>query len=337
MVEELERLVLEGELEEALEEASDILEEYPNAHRIRLFKAKTSLREEESRMELDKLLDKLPKGDLKEDALWEYARLDYLCGQFASAVKLLRTLLAEYPDSERTREILLLLGQSLLLDGQNSDAAGMFYRVILKYPDSPEAHLATLGVGHVYINRNQLEPAETQFRMIADDQDSVYREEAYYKLAELYKNAGDLRKAVRMYQTITDKFPGSPQAQQAKMVLNQLPEASQLKKSTEPTPTTEEESFQEKEEPEFAPERIQGTVYMVQVGAFARIKYAERMKEDMEAKGYPAKVYTNASGAKTIHRVRLGPYETREEAAQTVNRLDEKENIFSYIVKTELD
>ncbi len=55
-------------------------------------------------------------------------------------------------------------------------------------------------------------------------------------------------------------------------------------------------------------------LYMIQVGAFSDYQNAERARQMAEAAGQVA-VDTRQSGAGELHRVRVGPFATREEAA----------------------
>jgi rare lipoprotein A len=54
--------------------------------------------------------------------------------------------------------------------------------------------------------------------------------------------------------------------------------------------------------------------YVVQVGAFADLQNAERARQGAEAAG-PVAIDTRQSGSGELHRVRVGPFATREQAA----------------------
>jgi cell division protein FtsN len=55
-------------------------------------------------------------------------------------------------------------------------------------------------------------------------------------------------------------------------------------------------------------------VYFVQVGAFTRSEEAEQQRAKLALLGYTAKITEREQSGRTIYRVRLGPYETRDEA-----------------------
>ena len=57
--------------------------------------------------------------------------------------------------------------------------------------------------------------------------------------------------------------------------------------------------------------------YVLQVGAFQDPKKAERLRKDLNAKGYAVSITTVSPGpGRTFSRVRLGPYTTKEEAEE---------------------
>jgi cell division protein FtsN len=64
-------------------------------------------------------------------------------------------------------------------------------------------------------------------------------------------------------------------------------------------------------------------VYFVQVGAFTRTEEAEQLRAKLALLGYTAKITERELSGRTIYRVRLGPYETRDEADGAQVRLTE--------------
>lgn len=64
-------------------------------------------------------------------------------------------------------------------------------------------------------------------------------------------------------------------------------------------------------------------VYFVQVGAFTRTEEAEQQRAKLAMNGYAAKVTEREQSGRTVYRVRVGPYETREEADGVQTRLQD--------------
>ncbi|MBQ0960548.1 SPOR domain-containing protein [Ideonella sp. 4Y11] len=62
-------------------------------------------------------------------------------------------------------------------------------------------------------------------------------------------------------------------------------------------------------------------IYFVQAGAYSNADDAEQQRARLAMQGMTAKVTEREQGGRTVHRVRLGPYETRAEAEGLQDRL----------------
>lgn len=65
----------------------------------------------------------------------------------------------------------------------------------------------------------------------------------------------------------------------------------------------------------------EGFVYFVQVGAYSSGDDAEQQRAKLALQGFGAKVSEREQGGRTIHRVRLGPFDNQTEAASAQERL----------------
>ena len=61
--------------------------------------------------------------------------------------------------------------------------------------------------------------------------------------------------------------------------------------------------------------------YFVQTGAYARTEEAEAQRGKLALLGYAARVTEREQAGRTVHRVRLGPFEDRGEADSTKEKL----------------
>lgn len=62
--------------------------------------------------------------------------------------------------------------------------------------------------------------------------------------------------------------------------------------------------------------------YFVQAGAFGRVEDAEAQRAKLAMSGYAARVTEREQSGRTVYRVRLGPFEKKEEAAQVKDKLE---------------
>ncbi len=77
-----------------------------------------------------------------------------------------------------------------------------------------------------------------------------------------------------------------------------------------------------------------GPGFAVQVSIFETRKEADRLAQQLVAKGYPAFVLDPAKGvAKPIYRVRVGKYKTRQDAEEIQARLQKNEQFTPWIAR----
>ena len=62
--------------------------------------------------------------------------------------------------------------------------------------------------------------------------------------------------------------------------------------------------------------------YFLQVGAFRNPEEAEQLRAKLLLQGLQAKVSEREQGGRVVHRVRLGPFERRDEAEKARDRLE---------------
>jgi cell division protein FtsN len=62
--------------------------------------------------------------------------------------------------------------------------------------------------------------------------------------------------------------------------------------------------------------------YFVQAGAYGRVEDAEQQRAKLAMMGLQAKVTEREQAGRTVYRVRVGPYEKREEANSAKEKLD---------------
>ncbi|MBC7956046.1 MAG: SPOR domain-containing protein, partial [Cytophagales bacterium] len=62
--------------------------------------------------------------------------------------------------------------------------------------------------------------------------------------------------------------------------------------------------------------------YFVQAGAFGRPEDAEAQRAKLAISGWAAKVTEREQSGRTVYRVRLGPFEKKEEATQIKEKLE---------------
>lgn len=116
-------------------------------------------------------------------------------------------IVQEFPDFERSDEVLFFLGTTLMEEGQDRKALVAFKRLVQKYPQSrylPDAYLA---FGEYYFNnskgrREELLKALEAYKKAAEFPESQGYAFAIYKQGWCYFNLGDYPKAKDMFKTV---------------------------------------------------------------------------------------------------------------------------------------
>jgi cell division septation protein DedD len=81
-----------------------------------------------------------------------------------------------------------------------------------------------------------------------------------------------------------------------------------------------------------APKPVPAGHFAVQVGAFAESEGAERLADDLRAKGFPVYVSPGAAAGGPRWRVRVGPHATREAAEQAADELERREKLPTWVL-----
>lgn len=63
------------------------------------------------------------------------------------------------------------------------------------------------------------------------------------------------------------------------------------------------------------------TGLFIQAGAFWRVEDAEQQRAKLAMLGFSARIFEREQNAQTLYRVRLGPFETRDDTTPTLDRL----------------
>jgi TolA-binding protein len=140
---------------------------------------------------------KAEKAELSGKAK-EYGKL--AMGQYTKIVQ-------EYPNFERSDEVLFFLGQFLMEDGQDKKALVVYERLVKKYPKSKFLPDAWLAFGEYYFNnskgkRPELERALESYKRAAEFTESQVYAYALYKQGWCYFNMADYPAAKDKFKTV---------------------------------------------------------------------------------------------------------------------------------------
>jgi hypothetical protein len=72
--------------------------------------------------------------------------------------------------------------------------------------------------------------------------------------------------------------------------------------------------------------------FSIQAATFRELENAEKLRDELLYKGYPARIEDSSSGDKKWYRVLVGRYQTRSDSLSVAKELRERERIFYMIV-----
>ncbi|WP_257458128.1 tetratricopeptide repeat protein [Archangium lipolyticum] len=161
----------------------------------------------------DELIEAMNRGDSAAQSRAKAGKAELLTRQKQYgklALEQYTKIVQDYPDFERSDEVLFFLGTYLMEDGQDRKALVAFKRLVEKFPKSKYIPDAYLAFGEYYFNnskgkRADLEKALAAYKKAAEYPESqvyafaLYKQGwCYFNLAD-YTNAKDKWKAVVLY------------------------------------------------------------------------------------------------------------------------------------------
>ena len=215
------------------------------------------------------------------------ARISFLREEYQQTVRECeRLLLGKRLDSNTKAELYYLIGVSYLKQDSFSRAKDSLLRVISRYPQTEFADDAYLSLGDGYLLGNKIDVALKTYRtLLAKYPGSELLHLVYYRLGECYYRNGRWGNARNYLNKVTQKYPLSFEADLAKDLLEE------------------------------------GLYFTVQVGAFVNKGNAQELCNKLIARNYPAYISSLNKRDKTFYRLRVGKFDSREQAKLTKNRL----------------
>ncbi len=100
-------------------------------------------------------------------------------------------------------------------------------------------------------------------------------------------------------------------------------------------PETEDDTVKEKEQKPSKPSPSPDKLYTVQIASIGDREKAEKMVIDLIGKGYDAYSYETDIKGKIYYRIRCGKFQSREEALNYAQRLEEQEGFKGFVSRVE--
>jgi len=183
-------------------------------------------------------------------------------------------------------------------------------------------------------------------KLIAASRDQPNLDELYYFLALSYLKDGNYLRSWDIFEIIINEFPKSNYLEEAKVGLadtyflrQDYPRAKQAYSQLLGSTRNEKLKFlldsrlklcadKSSQAPALPQEKIvqksEGPEYSVQVGAFVSEANAQKLAQDLSAKGYASYSERATQDGKNIYRVKAGKFAAREEAQALETKLNKE-------------
>lgn len=175
--------------------------------------------------------------------------------------------------------------------------------------------------------------AAKYYQMVLDNfPKSEWADDALYRIYLYYYSLGLARTAELKMQQLRKDYPRSPYIKTPAMA--QVPPEEQR---TDERPTAQPQPVAP---PAVPPVKVPGgdevpmptKGYVIQVGAFASLENAMRLKAFFEELNYPVEVQNKVRGGRSLHLVWVGNFTTADEARKFGSEIKSKHNIESIVV-----
>lgn len=160
------------------------------------------------------------------------------------------------------------------------------------------------------------EAAKTYQSIVDNFPKNEWADDALYRLYQYYYSVGLYKTADQKLAQLKQDYPFSAYA--AEKAIVQEPRAIVQEQPVEVKPVGAVPKFTSK--------------FTVQVGAFSTFQNAEELRSKFETEGYLSNIFTHTAAGKKIHRVWVGEFQTKEEAARFSDEIRKKFKLESIVV-----
>ncbi len=155
-------------------------------------------------------------GTVAEQQDYTFAIGLYRDSQYQLALEQFKKFLRNYPNSQRSDEILFLSGECLLQEHLYNSALSDYQRVMDKYPGSGYYERAELRSGEVYLQLNKLDKSERLLKdVLSKSNDDDLKGEACYKLGQIFVAQENYNDAIKYFDLCYEGYKNSSYADYA--------------------------------------------------------------------------------------------------------------------------
>ena len=163
---------------------------------------------------MQQLVNRYPKSDYADEALYEIARVRMALEQHSEAAEAYGQLLDKYPRSDKARSASIERAMAYRNMHDYAHAIEAYKHTIERYPASQEAYLAVEGLEAVYVETNRVDEFVAYSKQLSklNMQVATKDDSLAYAAAELQYRQGNAEAALQHYMPLSERV-GSPYAE----------------------------------------------------------------------------------------------------------------------------
>jgi tetratricopeptide (TPR) repeat protein len=247
-------------------------------------------------------------GDEELEARLELAKIRYASGDYQEVIDLLSSVKPRFRCEECYESIYLRA-----LAWRHISELGVARREFQKVDRGPFLEWSYIALAEIDMIEGDIEKAIDRYETIGG---SHAYPMAGFKLGECYEILGDRAKAEKAFRTVLHHFPRSLEASKAKEKLRYLGNASARRERREGGGAREEPGQV------IGESIVRGTGFTLQLGSFSERENAIRLAEEIGVHISGVRVERAEHSGAVWHRVRIGVFQSREEAEREAQRLE---------------
>jgi len=273
-----------------------------------------------------KLIEKYPNSSFLGKAHFQLGQLYYFQGNYDKALENFGRIIVTYTSDDIYWITRYWRCKALMAKGDYETAINSLNSLL----DSAFRELGKdtilMALGSCYMFMEKYDKAQATYASLIESiPGSPWVPSANILMAKSLQNIGKINEMKPLLQRLIETYPESIEAQQAKDLLASLsPEKILSEKPQEKTEVIKSKPLEENVK---APKISSSTpkkpdhYFSIQVGAFSSKDIADALANDLRSKGYYVDVIRSSTEKGILHKVRVGIFNSREEALKIEQEL----------------
>jgi TolA-binding protein len=293
------------QFEEARACIQEFLADYPNTRwveHLQFLDAKLDTNVAAARVKLHRFVQEFPDGPYSAEANYSLGQLADLTTDYVEAERFYMRVYEYFPTSDLRDESAVQAAKAMLLSGDAESTSDHLSTYLSTQPQQPWLSRARELYADALFDAGDFQAAQQVYKEIISEAPSPKEAypEHYLKIAGIYESAENYEASLQAYRRFLNIFPAAAQRPAVERKIAAL--AARLRVNLSVSERT----------------------YVIEAGLFKSRQNAMKLVARLRRLGYQAYTVTrNVDRAKLVS-VRLGPYDSKDSALRTADRLREE-------------